>query len=71
MMVLQNYVNSEIVVVGPYGETYEASHDANQTVNIKAEEISDSQEEADPLLITIQEIKAEPEVSCMFLYFHC
>jgi hypothetical protein len=32
-------------------------------MNIKAEEVSDSQEETDPLRITIQEIKAEPEVS--------
>jgi hypothetical protein len=71
MMVLQNYTNSENVLVGPYGETYPTSHDANQAVNIKAEEVSDTQEEADPLRITIQEIKAEPEVSCMFLYVHC
>jgi hypothetical protein len=34
-------------------------------VNIKAEE-----EEVDPVGITDQEIKAEPEVSCMFLYVH-
>jgi hypothetical protein len=61
---LQNCTNSENVLVGPYGETYSASHDANQAVNIKAEEV-------DPLQITIQEIKAEPEVSCMFLYVHC
>jgi hypothetical protein len=57
--------------VGPHGETYSASHDANQAVNIKAEEVLDAQEEADPVRITIQEIKAEPVVSCMFLYVHC
>jgi hypothetical protein len=56
MMILQNYTNSEKVLVGPYGETYPASHDANQAVNIKAEEV-------DPLQITVQEIRAEPEVS--------
>jgi hypothetical protein len=49
--------------VGPYGEIYPASHDANQAVNIKAEEVSDADEEADPLHIAVQEIKAEPEVS--------
>jgi hypothetical protein len=70
-MVLQNCTNSEKVSVGPYGETYPASHDANQTMNIKAEEVSDSQEEADPVRITVQEIKAESEVSFMFLYVHC
>jgi hypothetical protein len=49
--------------VGPYGEMYPASHDANQAMYIKAEEVSDSQEEVDPLQIIVQEIKAEPEVS--------
>jgi hypothetical protein len=68
---LQSYTNSEIILVGPYGETYPASHDANQAMNIKDEEISDAQEGVDPMGITIQEIKAEPEVSCMFLYGHC
>ena len=57
--------------MGPYGEIYPASHDANQAMNIKAEEVSDAQEEVDPLRITIQDIKAEPEVSCMFLYVRC
>jgi hypothetical protein len=57
--------------VGPYGKTYPASHDANQVLNIKAEEVSGTQKEADPVRVTIQEIKAEPEVSCMFLYIHC
>jgi hypothetical protein len=62
---LQNCTNSEKVLVGPYGETYPASHDANQTVSIKAEEVSDAEEEVDPLRIAVQEVKAEPEVSCM------
>ena len=69
MMPLQNCTNSENVLVGPCGETYSASDDASQAMNIKAEEVSDSQ--ADPVQITFQEIKAEPEVSCMFLYVHC
>jgi hypothetical protein len=70
-VVLQSYTKSENILVVPYGETYPASHDANQAVNIKAKEASDAQEEADPVVITNQEIKAEPEVSCMFLYVHC
>jgi hypothetical protein len=70
-MVLQNYTNAETVLVGPCGETYPASHDAVQAMNIKAEEDSDAQEERDPVRITVQEIKAEPEVSCVFLYVHC
>ncbi|XP_033608918.1 uncharacterized protein LOC117282626, partial [Cryptotermes secundus] len=61
MMLLQNCTNSEKVLVGPYGETYPASHDASQAMNIKAEAVSDSQEEADPVRITFQEMEAEPE----------
>jgi hypothetical protein len=71
MMVLQNYTNSENVLVGPYGETYPTSHDRNQALNVKAEAVSDAEEEEDPVPKTIAEIKAEPEVSCMFLYVHC
>jgi hypothetical protein len=71
MVVLQSYTNSENVLVSPCGETYPGSHAANQVMNIKAEEVSDTQEDADPAQVAVQEIKAEPEVSCMFLYVHC
>ncbi|XP_033606296.1 uncharacterized protein LOC111861635 isoform X2 [Cryptotermes secundus] len=57
-----NYTNSETVLAGPYGETYPASHDSNQAMHMKAEEVSDAQEEVDSLRITAQEIKAEPEI---------
>ncbi|MDR1657275.1 MAG: hypothetical protein LBT47_06940 [Deltaproteobacteria bacterium] len=70
IMALQDSTNSETVLVGPCGAIYPASHDANQAVNIKVEEVSDAQEEVDPVGITIQEIKAEPEVSSVFLYVH-
>ncbi|XP_033608778.1 uncharacterized protein LOC111868011 isoform X2 [Cryptotermes secundus] len=56
-----NCTNSEKVLIGHYGEIYPASYDANQVINVKAEEVSDSQEEADPVQITVQEVKAEPE----------
>jgi hypothetical protein len=65
-MVLQNSTNSENVLVGPYGEVYTASHDASQAMNIKTEEVSDVQKDADPVQITVQEMKAEPEVSLCF-----
>jgi hypothetical protein len=39
-------------------------------MNKKTEDVSDVQEDADPVRITIQEIKTEPEVSCMFLSVH-
>jgi hypothetical protein len=36
-------------------------------MHIKAEEVSDSEGEADSVPITVQEMKAEPEVSCLSL----
>jgi hypothetical protein len=51
--------------VGPYGETYPASHGANQVVKVKPEATSDAEEEDDPDPITFPKIKAEPEVSSM------
>ncbi|XP_033606313.1 uncharacterized protein LOC111861692 isoform X2 [Cryptotermes secundus] len=65
-----NCTNSEKVLVGPYGETYPARHDANQAMNIKAEEVSDSQEEVDPVQVTVQEVKAETEVSRLQRILH-
>ncbi|XP_033607579.1 uncharacterized protein LOC117282364 isoform X2 [Cryptotermes secundus] len=61
VMPLQNCTNSDKVLVAPCGETYPASHDASQAMNIKAETVSDAKEEVDPVRITFQEIKAEPE----------
>jgi hypothetical protein len=48
-MVLQNSSNSVNILVGPYGELYPASHDARKAMNIKTEEVSDAQEDADPV----------------------
>jgi hypothetical protein len=63
---LQSYTNSENVSVGPYGEIYPTSHDADQAVKVKAETTSDAEEEDDPVPITFSELKAESEVSCVF-----
>jgi hypothetical protein len=72
MMVSQNYTSSEKILVGPYSEIYAACYDANQAINIKDEEdVLNAKEEEDPTPITIQEIKIEPEVSCMPLYVSC
>jgi hypothetical protein len=71
MMVLQNYTDLGNAVPGPCAETCTTSHDATQAMNIKSEEVSDADEEGDPLQITLPKIKAEPEVSCMSLYVHC
>jgi hypothetical protein len=62
---LQNYTDSENVVVDPYSATYPASHDADQAMNIKVKEDSDIEVEDDPVPVSFPEIKAEPEVSCM------
>jgi hypothetical protein len=42
-----------------------SSHDAYQDIGIKAEVLSDVEEEEDPVPITFPEVKAEPEVSCV------
>jgi hypothetical protein len=62
---VQSWTNSENISVDPYGETYPTHHDGNQAMNIKAEAVSDAEEEEDPLPMTFIEIKAEPEVSCV------
>jgi hypothetical protein len=72
IMVLQNYeyTNVKKEVCGPFVEMYPASDDADESKNIKAEEVSDAEEEEDPLAITVPKIKAEPEVSCVYVYVH-
>jgi hypothetical protein len=71
VMVLQNHTNSEMEVQDPCDETDTTSHDTSHGVNIKVEEVSDAEEEADPVPISFPKIKAEPEVRCMSLYVHC
>jgi hypothetical protein len=70
-MVLQICTNSENILAGSYDETYTACHDANQAMNIKADEVIDADEEEGPLPITLWEIKVKSEVSFMSLYVHC
>jgi hypothetical protein len=57
-MILQNSMELVEAVPSPYSEIYAISQD------IKAEQLSDVQEEEDPLLLTSPVIKAEHEVSC-------
>jgi hypothetical protein len=61
MMVLQNRTNSEMEVRGPCDETHPTSCDVHQAISIKVEEVSDTEEEADPVPIPFPKIKAEPE----------
>jgi hypothetical protein len=71
MMFLQNYTNVKKEVLGPFDEMYPTSDDADEAMNMKVEEGSDIDEEEDPLAITFPKIKAEPEVSSMYVYVHC
>jgi hypothetical protein len=65
-------IDKDMMVLQNFGEMKVTSHDAEQAMNIKAEEVSATEEEAeDPMPITFQEIKAEPEVSRMSLYVYC
>jgi hypothetical protein len=63
-VVLQNLTDSE-EVQGRCSETCPTiSHELYLPISIKAEVLSDVEEEEDPLAITFSGIKAEPEVSC-------
>jgi hypothetical protein len=71
LIFLQSHTIIKKELRGPFGETYPGFCDADQAINIKAEEVSDAEEEGDPMPTTFLEIKAEPEVSCMSLYVYC
>jgi hypothetical protein len=64
-VLLQNCMDILKVEPGSISETCPtSSHDGDQIIDVKVE-VSDTQEEQDPLLIQLSEIKAENEVSCM------
>jgi hypothetical protein len=67
-VVLQNYKDLLKVVPGSYNETCLPPQNTNQ-INIKLEEVTNIQEEKDPVEITFPNIKAEQEVICMCV--HC
>jgi hypothetical protein len=71
VMFLQNYINREKDMLSPCGETYPTSDDASQARDIKAEEVSNAEEEEDPVPMTFIKVKAEAEVSCMSQCVHC
>jgi hypothetical protein len=51
--------------MGLYGETCPTSRDADQATGTKVEQVSDVEEERDPIQITFPGIKAQLEVSCV------
>jgi hypothetical protein len=67
MVVLQNCMDLLQGVPGSDSETCPMpSHDGNQVICMKVD-VTDTQEEEDPLLITFTAIKDEHGVSCMFM----
>jgi hypothetical protein len=64
MVVLQNCMDLPEVLPGSGSET---CHDENMVISIKAEDVTDVQEDEHPLLITFPIIKAEQEV-CVCVY---
>jgi hypothetical protein len=64
-VVLQNCM--DLLKVEP-GSDSETCHDGNQVIDIKVEEVTDIQEEEDPLRRTFTVIKTEHEVSCISVY---
>jgi hypothetical protein len=68
MVVLQNCLDLPKFIPDSYHETYLTPHDEYQAISIKVEEVTVTQEDDDPLLITFPEINAEHEVSFMVFY---
>lgn len=65
-MILQACAHSQDDVPGSGIETQSTfSHDAIQTISIKAEEISDEEVEQDPSLISSPGIQTDNVVSCL------
>jgi hypothetical protein len=63
-VILQDSMDLLEVAPGACSEIYDtSSHDGNEIVSIKVEDVPDMQEEEDPLLITFPVVKDEHEVS--------
>jgi hypothetical protein len=69
-VLLQNCMDFQKDMQGSCSESCPTSCDANQIVSIKVEDVSDIEEEEDPLALRYSGIKTEPEVSCMTVC-HC
>jgi hypothetical protein len=65
IVLLQNCLNLQKEMQGSCSETYPASHDANQITRIKVEDVSDTEEEENPVPLKYSGIKTEHVVSCM------
>jgi hypothetical protein len=67
IMVLQNCMDFLKGEPDSSSRTCITSHNGNRVIDVKVEEVSDTQEVEDPLLITLPGIKSEREVSCAYV----
>jgi hypothetical protein len=65
LVVLQNLTDLEKVRCLCSEMSPASSQNAYQAISVKAEVLSDVEEEEDPLPVTFPGIKVEPEVSCV------
>jgi hypothetical protein len=67
MVLLQNCMDLEKDILGPYSETCLTSHDGSQVSSVKAEWVFDIKEEEQeiPVPVTFQAINTECEEGCM------
>jgi hypothetical protein len=70
VVLLQNYMDLRKDIHGSCSETSPLSHDANQIISVKIEDVSDIEEEKDPVPFIYSRIKTEHVVSCMSVC-HC
>jgi hypothetical protein len=69
LLVLQDCAHSQEDVPGSCTETCPtSSRDANQAINVKVEEVSDVEEEENPVPISFPGIKPEQAVSSLFSF---
>jgi hypothetical protein len=72
IMVLQNCLDLPKVEPGSYSETcLTSSDDERQILGMNVKEVTNVQEEEDPLLISHPVMKAEHEVSCVCMLCFC
>jgi hypothetical protein len=67
LFILQNHTDLE-EPRNVHSEIFPASYDTCLVTGIKAEILSDTEEEEYPAPMTFLGTKAEPEVSCFFVY---
>jgi hypothetical protein len=70
IVLLQNCMDLQKDTEGPRSETCPTSRDAYQATSVKVEDVSDTEQEEDPVPLRYSGIKMEHMVSCMSVC-HC